>query len=254
MSKNPYQIKNKITIIILLKNTRKKYCILSNNNYANKQKTRYFFYFTKNKNMTNPVIEKYSDVIKEEVNVKEINELDIDIKPVFKPLGNKLSAKFGKDTGNIIRFGKMGNIEKLENGQVKVFDDSTGENKNERILDAEDYEIAYEGLNDKKMAADGDIIVDLDLELTEELKQEWVAREISRFLNQMRKEADYPVDAKVVLSYETTNENFKNILSTFNEFLCNEALLSEITANLQDGDITSIFNLDEHNITFSMKK
>ncbi len=203
--------------------------------------------------MTNPILEKYADVIKEEVNVKKIEELNIDAKPVFKPLGNKLSAKFGKDTGNIIRFGKMGNIEKLDNGQVKVFDDG---NQNERILDSEDYEIAYEGLNDKNITADGDVIVSLNLEMTEDLKQEGVAREISRFLNQMRKEADYPVDAKVQLSYQTEDETFKIILEKFTEFLCNEALLSEIKnqAPSDDDNITSLFTLDNANITFSMKK
>ncbi|PID34651.1 MAG: hypothetical protein CR971_02135 [candidate division SR1 bacterium] len=203
--------------------------------------------------MTNPILEKYADVIKEEVNVKEITTLDIDAKPVFKPLGNKLSAKFGKDTGNIIRFGKMGNIEKLDNGQVKVFDEGK---QNERILDSEDYEIAYEGLNDKNITADGDIIVSLDLELTEDLKQEGVAREISRFLNQMRKEADYPVDAKVQLKYQTEDETFSTILEKFTEFLYNEALLSKINnqAPADDDNITSLFTLDNANITFSMRK
>ncbi len=206
--------------------------------------------------MTNPILEKYADVIKEEVNVKEISELHIDAKPVFKPLGNKLSAKFGKDTGNIIRFGKMGNIEKLDNGQVKVFDDAKDGNQNERILDSEDYEIAYEGLNDKNITAEGDVVVSLDLELTEDLKQEGVAREISRFLNQMRKEADYPVDAKVQLNYQTEDTTFSTILEKFTEFLCNEALLSEIKnqAPADDDNITSLFTLDNANITFSMRK
>ncbi len=206
--------------------------------------------------MTNPILEKYADVIKEEVNVKEISELTIDAKPVFKPLGNKLSAKFGKDTGNIIRFGKMGNIEKLDNGQVKVFDDAKNGKQNERILDSEDYEIAYEGLNDKNITAEGDVVVSLDLELTEDLKQEGIAREISRFLNQMRKEADYPVDAKVQLNYQTEDATFTAILEKFTEFLCNEALLSEINnqAPAADDNITSLFTLDNANITFSMRK
>lgn len=201
--------------------------------------------------MTNPILEKYADVIKEEVNVKEISELNIDLKPIFKPLGNQLSAKFGKDTGNIIKFGKMGNIEKLAEEQVKVFDDSR---EKERILNTEDYEIAYEGLDEKNMAADGDIVVSLELELTDELKQEGIVREISRFLNQMRKEADYPIDARVQLYYETNTDVFKNILKNFEDFLCNEALLSWIQSTLKDGDITSIFTLEEHTITFSMKK
>ena len=40
---------------------------------------------------------------------------------VFKPLGSQISAKFGKDTGQIIANGKQGNIRELENRQVEVF-------------------------------------------------------------------------------------------------------------------------------------
>jgi isoleucyl-tRNA synthetase len=61
--------------------------------------------------------------------------------------------------------------------------------------------VAYEGLEGDNVAVDGDIIAKLDLNITPELKKEGVAREISRFLNQMRKDADYPVDAKLQLFY-----------------------------------------------------
>jgi len=58
------------------------------------------------------LIKKYEDIIKEEINIKEITALDssIKVKKIFKPIGSQLSAKFAKDTGKIIQFGKMGNI------------------------------------------------------------------------------------------------------------------------------------------------
>ena len=68
------------------------------------------------------LLKKYWDIIKEEVNVKEISSFSSD-KPlvkIFKPLGSQLSAKFWKDTGQIIANGKQWNIKELDNGQVEV--------------------------------------------------------------------------------------------------------------------------------------
>ena len=151
------------------------------------------------------LLEKYGEIIKEEVNVKEIWSFSSD-KPlvkIFKPLGSQLSAKFGKDTGQIIANGKQGNIRELENGQVEVFSPQGWS----WILSAEDYEVAYEGLDANNIAVEGNMIAELDLTLTPELEREGVAREISRFLNQMRKDADFAVEQKVKLTYTTASEH-----------------------------------------------
>ena len=132
---------------------------------------------------------------------------------VFKPLGSQLSAKFGKDTGQIIANGKQGNIRELENGQIEVFSPQGGS----WILSAEDYEVAYEGLDANNIAVEGNMITELDLTLTPELEREGVAREISRFLNQMRKDADFAVEQKVKLSYTTESEHLRAILKEFDE-------------------------------------
>jgi len=116
------------------------------------------------------LLTKYGDIIKEEVNIKELIPFakDIAITKIFKPLGSKLSEKFGKDTGKIIQYGKQGNLEELDDGRVRVFDDAKGE----RFLEKDDYEIAYEGLDGQDIAADGEIIAKLDLEITPELQRE----------------------------------------------------------------------------------
>jgi hypothetical protein len=46
------------------------------------------------------ILEKYENIIKEEINVKEVSSFkqEVKIKKIFKPIGFKLSAKFGKDT------------------------------------------------------------------------------------------------------------------------------------------------------------
>ncbi|MEI7558567.1 MAG: DUF5915 domain-containing protein [bacterium] len=172
------------------------------------------------------LLKKYGDIIKEEVNVKQIDELDHSLKihKTFKPIGSQLSAKFGKDTGKIIQYGKQGNIKDAGDGKIIIFDHEG----NEWTLAPGEYEIAYEGLEGENMAVDQNIIAKLDLQLTPELQREGIAREISRFLNQMRKDANYNVDDKVTLLFSSSEASLKSIVEEFTAFFTHEALISDI--------------------------
>lgn len=202
---------------------------------------------------TQDLLKKYGEIIKEEVNVKKIDEIDNSMKitKIFKPIGSQLSAKFGKDTGKIIQYGKQGNIKDAGDGKVIIFDNEG----NERTLEPSEYEIAYEWLEGDNMAVDQNIIAKLDLNITPDLQREGVAREISRFLNQMRKDADYNVDDKVKALYSTTDEHLKNILNEFEKFFKNEALISEfVPIENPEGDVVALFTNNEANINFALKK
>lgn len=72
------------------------------------------------------------------------------------------------------------------------------------------------------------MIAKLDLNLTPELEREGVARELSRFLNQMRKDADFPIDARVNMFFATESQTLETLLSEFGAFLQGEALLASI--------------------------
>lgn len=200
------------------------------------------------------LIQKYWDIIKEEVNVKEIWFLpdSLKITKIYKPIWSQISSKFSKDTGKIIQFSKQWNIQELQDWQIKVFDDQN----NERILEKEDYEIAYQWLDWNDIAVDWDLIARLDLEITPQLQKEWVAREISRFLNQMRKEADYNVDDKVTMLYNTDNQELENIITEFWKFLKWEALLKDIKKESQkpEWDTSASFENEWSIVNFSLKK
>jgi hypothetical protein len=88
------------------------------------------------------ILEKYGEIIKEEVNIKDIQIMNnsIQTKKTFKPIGSQLSAKFGKDTGKIIQYGKQGNIKDAGDGKMTIFDNEG----NERTLEQGEYEVAYE--------------------------------------------------------------------------------------------------------------
>jgi isoleucyl-tRNA synthetase len=198
------------------------------------------------------LLKKYWDIIKEEVNVKEISSFSSD-KPlvkVFKPLGSQLSAKFWKDTGQIIANGKQWNIKELGNWKVEVFSNQWWS----WILEAEDYEVVYEGLDDSNIAVDWNMIAKLDLQITPELEREWVARELSRFLNQMRKDADFAVEDKVNMYYSTTSDSLKWIIAEFWEFLKWEALLLKIEENIPEWGFKAEFKSWDDTITITLVK
>lgn len=198
------------------------------------------------------LLKKYWEIIKEEVNVKEISSFSSD-KPlvkVYKPLGSQLSAKFWKDTGQIIANGKQWNIKELDNGQIEVFSPQGWK----WVLDSEDYEVVYEGLDDSNIAVDGNMIAKLDLEITPELEREWIARELSRFLNQMRKDADFAVEDKVNMYYSTTSDSLKWIIAEFWEFLKWEALLLKIEENIPEWGFKAEFKSWDDTITITLVK
>ena len=197
------------------------------------------------------LLDKYWDIIKEEINVKDVDiyQSDKPIVKVFKPLGGQLSAKFGKDTWQIIANGKQWNVREID-GWIEVFDN----NWHTRKLEESDYEVVYEWLDGNDTTVEWNTIVKLDLEITDELKREWTAREMSRFLNQMRKDANFAVDVRINVHFQSESEDMKNLILEFSEFLQDEALALSITDSSCDGDAqVSVFESENGNVTFGVK-
>ena len=161
---------------------------------------------------------------------------------------------------NLVKIqGKLYNSEKKERSKKIAWDKLWFDDNNERILEDGDYEIAYEGLEGDNIGIENDIIAKLDLTMTPELLQEWVAREISRFLNQMRKDAGYDVDNKVNVRYTTNSERLGEVLNKFWEFLKDEALIATLSAQITGEDQlsnahTQVFTSDNEDIIFTINR
>ena len=194
------------------------------------------------------LLKKYWDIIKEEINVKRVDIYNSDkpITKIYKPLWWQLSAKFWKDTWQIISNWKQWNVREID-GWIEVFDN----NGHTWKLEETDYEIVYEWLDETDTTVEWNTIVKLDLEITEDLRREWIAREISRFLNQMRKDANFAVDARVNMHYQTENDEMKKIIIEFSDFLKDEALIINISEWDCNNDTHSdVFENDNSKTTF----
>lgn len=137
-----------------------------------------------------------ADIIKDEVNVKEIiSESNIEeyasksLKINFPVLGKRIPDKIKQ----IIPASKQGKWEQLDDGRIKVLDE---------ILEKDECELKLEPKDPKGAAAlsTNDALVILDLEITEELKQEGLARDVVRLIQQARKEADLNIADKINIS------------------------------------------------------
>jgi isoleucyl-tRNA synthetase len=144
-------------------------------------------------------IEAVSDLIKAEVNVKEIELLDDasgvlvkQIKPNFKALG----PRFGKDMGLISK-----EIQNFTPEQINELD-AKGEltlviSGKSIILSLEDVEISSQDIPGWLVANANGITVALDITLTEALKNEGIARELVNRIQNLRKDSGFEVTDKI---------------------------------------------------------
>jgi isoleucyl-tRNA synthetase len=195
-------------------------------------------------------IEAVSDLIKAEVNVKEIVLLDDasgilikQIKPNFKALG----PRFGKDMGLISKA-----IQGLSTDQISQFDKEgaltiviAGKSV---LLSLEDVEISSQDIEGWLVANSNGITVALDITISPELKQEGIARELVNRIQNIRKDTGFEVTdkIKVLLKKNETLEtavhaNIDYIKSeTLTETLVFEEVINNGTEIDFDGITTSI--------------
>ncbi|WP_370175958.1 isoleucine--tRNA ligase [Leeuwenhoekiella palythoae] len=139
------------------------------------------------------------DLIKSEVNVKEIELIDDasgilvkNIKPNFKVLG----PRFGRDmkvVANAINAMSAQDISTIENeGEITV--DINGKSV---TLAPEDVEITSQDIEGWLVASSGSLTVALDVTLTDELKKEGIARELVNRIQNLRKDSGFEVTDKI---------------------------------------------------------
>jgi len=91
----------------------------------------------------------------------------------------------------------------------------------------------------------GDNYVSLNTEITEDLKLEGQAREIVRFIQEMRKVAGYDVENRISVSYQ----GMEKVFGKFGKLIAKEVLANEIKSEkLKKFDAEKEFNIDGEKI------
>ncbi|WPO79826.1 isoleucine--tRNA ligase [Flavobacterium sp. KACC 22761] len=174
-------------------------------------------------------IEAISDLVKAEVNVKEIELLDDasgilvkQIKPNFKALG----PRFGKDMGLISK-----EIQGFSAEQINQLDKQGTLDiviaGNSVTLSLEDVEITSQDIEGWLVANSNGITVALDITLTEELKNEGIARELVNRIQNIRKDSGFEVTDKIKVKIKRDGI-LENAVSKNEDYIKSETLTDEL--------------------------
>jgi isoleucyl-tRNA synthetase len=191
-------------------------------------------------------LEAVSDLIKAEVNVKEIELLDDasgvlikQIKPNFKALG----PRFGKDMNLIAN-----EIKSLSTAQINQLEKDGSLNivfsGNNVILTKEDVEISSQDIEGWLVANANGITVALDISISEDLKQEGIARELVNRIQNIRKDSGFEVTDKIKVQLQN-NEELEKAVSTNLNYIKSETLTESL---IFDSNIINGIEIEFDNI------
>ncbi len=173
--------------------------------------------------------EAVKDIILTEVNVKEVEFLtDTEgiikkkIKPNFKTLGPKYGKLMKQIASAIVKFDQH-KIEELENeGRVEI---DAGDQK--IAITQDDVEILTEDIPGWTVATEGQMTIALDIDITEELKQEGYAREFINKIQNLRKESGFEVTDRIKLIIEKHSE-INEAVFNFKNYICAQTLAVDL--------------------------
>lgn len=175
-------------------------------------------------------IEAVANLIKHEVNVKEIELLEDasgilvkQIKPNFKTLG----PKFGKDMKAIAtavqEFGQaeIAQFEKAQTYSLQLPDKTV-------TLSLDDVEISTQDIEGWLVATAGSLLVALDIHITPELRQEGIARELVNRIQNIRKDNDYDITDRIQIRLQA-HPALQEAVTVNEAYIKNETLTDSIT-------------------------
>jgi len=198
-------------------------------------------------------IEKVQHLICSELNVKEIEFLAADndllvkkIKPNFKTLGPRY-GKVMKALGAAIMAFSQQQINALEaDGRCVV----SVEGQDCEVL-ISDVEIATQDIPGWVVANDGNLTVALDIQLTPELINEGIARELVNRIQNIRKE-QFDVTDRIVV--ELQSGEWDSAINAHRDYICTETLCTSLTLVPSVEGGTPIELLDGQNTVIRIKK
>lgn len=173
--------------------------------------------------------EAVKNIVLAEVNVKEVEFLSDTsgiIKKKIKPNFKTLGPKFGKQMKQIAAF-----INQLGQAEIEKFEkegtlDTLIDNLNIKLT-LEDVEIHTEDIPGWTVASEGKLTVALDINVTEELKEEGIAREFINKIQNLRKDNNFEVTDRINLTIEKHNK-YNQALLNHKDYICTQTLANQL--------------------------
>ncbi|MBK7678584.1 MAG: isoleucine--tRNA ligase [Chitinophagaceae bacterium] len=200
-------------------------------------------------------LQKVEDLIKAEVNIKEVEYLNPDntfiskkIKPNFVALGKKLGPKMKSVSAALAQFTQE-DITLLEkDGQYNLSVD--GEPV---ILQITDVDISSEDIPGWTVANKGSLTVALDVTITAELEDEGNAREFVNRIQKIRKDSGFELTDRIEVT-ATAVDGLKDSLAQFKDYICAEILADklEFVPVIQDGTVPIAIGIEINDVSLNV--
>ena len=184
-------------------------------------------------------IQAVEGLILSEINTKKIEYLEHGsgvfvkkIKPNFRSLGKLYGPKMKEIAAAITAF-SSDDIDKIEaDGSYKL-------TLSDQVIHIEltDVEISSEDIPGWVVASEGKLTVALDMEITNELREEGLARDLVNRIQNIRKDMGLEVQDKINLQFGNGGAEVDATLNRFSEYICTETQANSLTIaeNLAEG-------------------
>ena len=175
----------------------------------------------------------YNDVVKEELNVKEVvfgadmkDYVSFEIKPNLPVLGREYGKLIPRIKEEIAKFDQMELATKVQAGGIEYIEiDDT-----QIALSSENLLVTMHGKEEFAFAGEGEIGVVLNTHITEELKEEGFLREILSKVQNMRKDKGFEVLDRINL-YVAENDMLEAVVKKYEQTIKHDTLADNIFYN-----------------------
>ena len=199
-------------------------------------------------------IDAVRQLILDEVNVKELEFVEgqgISVKKVkcnFRTMGKKFGALMKSVAATVAEMSQQ-QIAELEKTGVCPVTLPTGETVQ---IEVADVDIISEDMPGWTVANDGNLTVALDIQITDELRTEGVARELVKRIQNIRKESGFEITDRIAVTLEH-NEQTDKAVDQFKDYICGQVLANSLTV-VDKLDNAVELDLDDYKVNILIVK
>ena len=205
---------------------------------------------------TDSLPQYYGDIIKDELNIKEVDfgadlsqHVNFEIKPNLPVLGKAYGKMIPVIRKEIAAKNQMELAQKIKSGGTETIN----ANGTEIELNSENLLVTMQGIDGYAFAGEGEIGVVLDTHITDELREEGHVREIISKIQNMRKEKGFEVADKINL-YVADNDMLISVIEKFKDTIKKDTLTVEIISGAERDYTETIINGEKLNLDVEINK
>ena len=194
--------------------------------------------------------------IMDELNVKKIERVSspeeimkFSLKPNFKSLGDKYGNELNQIRNLLAETDYAEAAESLR-GEGVI---SLSNNGSVYELSAEDVIVQEDVLDGKSAVSEKQLTVAVITELTEELIQEGIVRDMIRSVQNMRKEAGFNVEDRITVFCDA-EDDLKKALQSYENYFCNEVLAVNLSYNSAESEFSKKVEIRGQKVNYGISR